>query len=86
MLKLLLIAIVTSSIALTVYVFTMYMQLYTQNSATTAVSGIVFKNTLNLSEYNNVSSGNNLLGGYSRYTRSDRHNEVITVYCKDFCK
>jgi len=62
------------------------MQLYTQNSETTAVSGILFKKELKLNSYKLVGSGNGILGNYSRYTRSDRHNEVITVYCKQYCK
>ena len=66
--------------------FYFYMQLYTQNSTTTATKGILFQKTLNLSEYKNVATGNGLLGNFARYSRSDRHNEVITVYCNTFCK
>lgn len=63
-----------------------YNQLFTQTSKDTAESGIVFKKTLMLDEYKLIAVGNGLLGKYHRYSRSDRHNEVMTVYCKQFCK
>lgn len=69
--------------AIFAYVFS---QRYVQDSPTTATTGIFFKTTLNLEEYNNVSSGNAWLGKFDRYSRSDRHTEVITVYCKTYCK
>ena len=63
-----------------------YMQHFNQDSETTATSGWYFQTTLNLKEYKNVSAGNNLWGKFERYTRSDRHTEVIEVYCNDYCK
>jgi len=67
------------------FLWIMYTQLYNQNSKTTATSGIYFQKTLNLKEYKNVATGNDLWGTYHRYTRSDRHNDMITVYCHDYC-
>ena len=67
-------------------VFWTYSQRYVQDSATTATTGIFFKTTLNLEQYKNVSSGNNLLGKYDRYSRSDRHDDVLTIYCREYCK
>ena len=64
----------------------MYTQHFNQDSENTATSGIYFQTTLNLDEYKNVSTGNNLWGTFSRYTRSDRHSETITVYCNKYCK
>lgn len=69
------------------YLFVQYLYAgkYVQTSPTTATTGIIFKETLNLNEFRNVSSGNNIWGKYTNYTRSDRHAEVTTVYCKQFC-
>ena len=78
------IAILAISTTLTIsYV---YSQQYVQDSKSTATTGIFFTNTLNLEEYKLVASGNGWLGSYSRYSRSDRHTDVLTVYCKDYCK
>ena len=63
----------------------LYANKYVQNSPTTATTGIIFKETLNLNEFRNVSSGNNLYGKYTSYTRSDRQSEVTIVYCNKFC-
>ena len=63
-----------------------YTQHFNQDSKDTATSGIIFYTTLNLKEYRNVSTGNNLWGTFDRYTRSDRHSETITVYCNQYCK
>lgn len=63
-----------------------YMQHFNQDSKDTATSGWYFKTTLNLEEYKNVSTGNDLWGTFDRYTRSDRHTETITVYCNEYCK
>ena len=62
-----------------------YSQHFNQDSTNTATSGIYFQTTLNLDEYRNVSQGNDLWGTFSRYTRSDRHSETITVYCNKYC-
>ena len=62
-----------------------YAQLYKQDSNETATSGILFKKSLHLDKYQKVSSGNGLLGNYDNYSRSDRHNELVTVYCKNWC-
>lgn len=63
-----------------------HMQHYNQDSKTTATSGILFKKTLNLNAYKHVADGNNLWGKYNRYSRSDRHDEALTVYCNKYCK
>jgi len=63
-----------------------YSQRYVQDSINTATTGILFKTTLNLDEYKNVSSGNDMLGSFDRYTRSDRHSDTITIYCVKYCK
>ncbi len=68
------------------YIANQYKQHFNQDSNNTAVSGWVFKTSLNLDEYKNVSSGNDLWGNFNRYTRSDRHTEAITVYCNKYCK
>ena len=69
------------------YLFVQYLYAgkYVQTSPTTATTGIIFKETLNLNEFRNVSSGNNIWGKYTCYTRSDRHAEVTIVYCNKFC-
>ncbi len=63
-----------------------YTQHFNQDSEKTATSGILFQTTLNLIEYRNVSTGNNLWGTFNRYTRSDRHADTLTVYCNKYCK
>jgi len=63
-----------------------FTQKYVQDSPITATTGIIWKKTLNLKEYKNISSGNNIWGKYDSYSRSDRHTEVLTIYCRDFCK
>ena len=63
-----------------------YTQHFNQDSKDTATSGIFFKTTLNLKEYKNVSTANNLWGTYNVYSRSDRHDEVLKVYCNQYCK
>jgi len=76
--------VLAASAALVVWYI--YTQRYVQDSVTTATTGIFFQSTLNLNEYKNVSSGNNLLGKYDRYSRSDRHDDVLTIYCNEYCK
>ena len=70
-----------------IYLFIQYTYAgkYVQTSPTTATTGIIFKETLNLNEFRNVSSGNDLFGKYTSYTRSDRQSEVTIVYCNKFC-
>ena len=77
---------VTAALLFVAVGLNIHMQHFNQDSNTTATSGWYFKTTLNLEEYKNVSTGNNLWGKFDRYTRSDRHTEVIEVYCNDFCK
>jgi len=79
-------AILVLSASAALVVAYIYSQRYVQDSATTATTGIFFQSTLNLNEYRNVSSGNNLLGKYDRYSRSDRHDDVLTIYCNEYCK
>jgi len=62
-----------------------YSQRYVQDGPKTATTGIFFQKTLNLKEYRRVSNGNGFLGKYDRWSRSDRHNDVITVYCNQYC-
>ncbi len=83
-------SIIISLLALAIgflYLFIQYTYAgkYVQTSPTTATTGIIFKETLNLNEFRNVSSGNNIWGKYTCYTRSDRQSEVTIVYCKQFC-
>lgn len=82
----LLLALILFVVILSVWASNTYVQHFNQDSETTATSGWFFKTTLNLTEYNNVSTGNDLWGTFDRYTRSDRHTETITVYCNDYCK
>ena len=65
-----------------------YVQHFNQDSNTTATSGWFFKTTLNLNEYRNVSTGNDMWGTFDRYTRSDRMgaDDALTVYCNKYCK
>ena len=63
-----------------------YTQRYVQDSELTATSGILLQKTLHLEQYKLVSNGNGVFGAYSRYTRSDRHEDVLTVYCNKYCK
>lgn len=62
-----------------------YSQQFVQDSKISATQGIFFKKTLNLEVYSRVSNGNGWLGRYDRYSRSDRHTDVLTVYCKSYC-
>jgi len=77
---------ITLFIAIGLIAYYNYTQHYNQDSKSTATSGIFFKTTLNLSEYKNVSTGNDLWGTFNRYSRSDRHGDVLTIYCNDFCQ
>lgn len=74
------------TLVLTATIFYIYSQEYVQDSKDSATKGLIFKKTLNLEHYKNVSSGNGMLGKYDRYSRSLNHSDVITVYCKEFCK
>ena len=75
---------------LVVYVFYTVSQLYTQDSKTTATAGIFFTKQLQLGAYKKISTGKDwkwfFKGQFNNYSRSDRHNELVTVYCNDFCK
>jgi len=66
--------------------FYSYKQLYIQDSATTATKGILFQQTIQLASYKLISNGNGVLGSYVNYSRSDRHNEMVRIYCRDYCK
>ena len=81
----LLVAAIVAAIVATVTVWYIYSQQYVQDSQHTATEGIFFKTTLNLKEYKRVSTGNGWLGTFDRYTRSDRHNDVLTIYCNNYC-
>lgn len=74
------------AIATSAFIWYSYSQKYVQDSAQTATKGILFKTTLNLSEYNNISKGNDIWGRFDSYSRSDRHTEVLRIYCNDYCK
>ena len=80
-----LVAMLIFALSTTVILAYMYSQRYVQDSPNTATTGIFFKKTLKLDVYENVASGNGWLGTYDRYSRSDRHSDVITVYCKEYC-
>lgn len=64
----------------------LYSQKFTQDSVSTATQGIVFQKTLNLNAYKRVSSGLGMWGSYDNYSRSDRHGDIVTVYCGSYCK
>jgi len=81
-----LLAVAISIASASTVIWYIYTQEYVQDSQTTATKGILFQKTLKLKAYSIVSSGNGWLGEYDRYSRSDRHADVITVYCKEFCK
>lgn len=57
-----------------------YTQRYTQDSNTTATKGIFFERTIDLTKYKKLGNGNGLFGKYDRYSRSDRHDHVLTIY------
>jgi hypothetical protein len=60
-----------------------YSQSYTlDTSLTTATKGIWFQKTIYLDQYKHLGVGNGLFGKYRRYSRSDRHDMVLTVYTK----
>ena len=67
---------------LVTYSFT---QRYVQDSKNTATKGLILQKTLHLNNYSLVSDGNGIFGKYNRYTRSDRHSDVLTVYCNKYC-
>lgn len=82
-------AIVAVLVALGLYAYYSLSQLYTQDSTTTATSGVLFTKTLNLTAYKQISDGKNfmypIMGKFVNYSRSDRHNELVTVYCGEYC-
>jgi hypothetical protein len=80
------IGLLITVVVLSVSIWFHYTQVFVQDSPTTATKGILFKKTLKLDAYKNISSGNDIWGTYDRYSRSDRHTEAITVYCKEYCK
>lgn len=59
-----------------------YSQRYIKDSAETATKGIFFKNTIELKQYKVLGKGNGIFGKHTRISRSDRHDEVISVYEK----
>ena len=48
----------------------------------TATQGIFFQKTIYLDKYKQLGKGNGLFGEYERYSRSDRHEDVLTIYFK----
>ena len=88
MIKFLTIFTTTTLVLFSVVSANIYVQHFNQDSKTTATSGWFFQTTLNLEEYKNVSSGNDLWGKFDRYTRSDRMGpeDALTVYCNQYCK
>ena len=57
-----------------------YVQRYTLNIDGTATKGIIFKKTIVLSVYKKIGSGNGIFGNYDIHSRSDRRNEVLSIY------
>jgi len=61
--------------------YLMYLKTYKQVSPSLAEKGIIWKEYLYLNEFKIVSSGelstNCLLGSYTNYTRSDRHEHIL---------
>ena len=68
-----------------IFVWYLYTQKYVQDGEHTATTGIIWTTTLNLTEYKRVSSGVGVWGKFDRYSRSDRHNDVLTIYCNEYC-
>lgn len=69
-----------------IVIWYIYAGKYVQDSTVTATKGIFFKTALKLDAYKNISNGNDIWGKFESYSRSDRHDEVLKVYCNDFCK
>ena len=57
-----------------------YTQRYITDNNETATKGIWFQKTVYLKEYKHLGVGNSIFGEYSRYSRSDRHEDVLTIY------
>ena len=58
-----------------------YTQRYVvDDNGITATKGIMFEKTIYLKEYKHLGDGNGLFGEYDRYSRSDRHTDVLSVY------
>lgn len=72
-------------LSISVLVWYIYAGKYVQDSTSTATKGIIFKTTLDLNAYKNISNGNDIWGKFNSYSRSDRHDEVLKVYCNDYC-
>mgnify|MGYP006899556704 CR=1 FL=1 len=62
------------------FVFWSYTQRYVDNLDGTATMGIMFEKTIYLKEYKNLGKGNGWFGDYERYSRSDRHGDVLSIY------
>ena len=59
----------------------LYTQRYIQDTnKTTATRGIWLQKTVYLKEYKHLGDGNGIFGKYNRYSRSDRHEDVLTIY------
>ena len=85
-LKIILTGLIALIFVIVISVWYHYTQVFVQDTSSTATKGIFFKKTLKLDAYKNISSGNDIWGTYDRYSRSDRHTEAITVYCREYCK
>ncbi len=58
-----------------------YTQRYiADDNNTTATKGIFMQKTVYLKEYKHLGNGNGLFGTYNRYSRSDRHTDVLSIY------
>ena len=57
-----------------------YTQRFVVDNNATATKGILFQKTIYLKEYKHLGKGNGLFGNYDRYSRSDRHSDVLSVY------
>jgi len=57
-----------------------YTQRYIADNNTTATKGILLQKSIYLNEYKHLGNGNGIFGNYNRYSRSDRHGDVISVY------
>ena len=57
-----------------------YSQRYIVDNNETATNGIWLQKTIYLKEYKHLGNGNGLFGEYDRYSRSDRHGDVLTIY------
>ena len=58
-----------------------YTQRFVEVDINKAESGVIYTQTIDLTQYKNIGEGSGFFGKYSIYSRSDRH-ESINIYRK----